>query len=136
MLGFWPSDWFVRAKITAIVVALDEDSETSLLPHVLLWQWALTGIMEIDVPDGNGGYFKEAIPIPPELRLKAAIAAAPYFTPRLSAKIIVDSSSQKSVEQARLAIQRLANPFDPDFLSDETPVQKHFAPEVMENKKR
>ena len=22
MLGFWPSDWFVRAKITAIVVAL------------------------------------------------------------------------------------------------------------------
>jgi len=22
MLGFWPSDWFVRAEITAIVVAL------------------------------------------------------------------------------------------------------------------
>lgn len=102
----------------------DEGLENGLLPHVLLWQWALTGIMEFDVPDGKGGYFKEAVPIPVKLRLKAAIAAAPYFAPKLSARIFVNSWDQQSVEQARLAIQRFANPFGSDDLSDQTTAQK------------
>jgi hypothetical protein len=53
------------------------------LPHELMLEWALTGMMEVPEQVADGYYVKKFVRLSPSERINLAYACAPYYAPKI-----------------------------------------------------